>query len=130
MTKKVEVVDPTTNDVEPTKSSTEVLRALLDERGVPWKDYGYENHTWWGEWHAENRASVNGLFLKVEGVVTPEQAVEATLGRVTCHKVRVHMQIEDEMHCSECGRFLGFAGDVCAPPYNFCPNCGAKVVDE
>lgn len=54
----------------------------------------------------------------------------ATLGRRTCHKVRVHMQIEDEMHCSECGRFLGFAGDVGAPPYNFCPKCGAEVVDE
>lgn len=62
-------------------SATEELRRMLDERGVPWKDYGYENHTWWGEWHAENRPSVNGLFLKVEGVVTPEQAIAATLGR-------------------------------------------------
>ena len=61
----------------------------------------------------------------------PEQdAPQAALGSRTCHKVRVHMQIEDEMHCSECGRFLGFAGDVGAPPYNFCPNCGRKVVDE
>lgn len=63
---------------------------------------------------------------------TPDEAIAriATLGRRTCHKVRVHMQSEDEMHCSECGRFLGFAGDVGAPPYNFCPNCGRKVVDE
>lgn len=61
-------------------TATERLRELLDERGVPWKDYGHENHTWWGEWHAENRSSVNGLFLKVEGVVTPEHAVDATLG--------------------------------------------------
>ena len=61
-------------------TATERLRAMLDERWVPWKDYGYENHTWWGEWHAENRPSANGLFLNVEGVVTPEQAIAATLG--------------------------------------------------
>lgn len=61
-------------------TATDELHRMLDERGVSWKCYGYENHTWWGEWHAENRASVNGLFLKVEGVVTPAQAIAATLG--------------------------------------------------
>lgn len=111
-------------------SATDELRRMLDERGVPWKDHGYENHTWWGAWHAENRPSVNGLFLKVEGVVTSEQAIAATVGAVTCEKVRVHMPIEDEMHCSECGRFLGFAGDIGVPPYNYCPNCGRRIVEE
>ena len=55
---------------------------------------------------------------------------ETTPGWGTCHKVRAHKEIEDEMHCSECGRFLGFAGDIGAPPYNYCPSCGRKVVDE
>lgn len=78
-------------------SATERLRAMLDERGVPWKDYGHENHTWWGEWHAENRASVNGLFLKVEGVVTPEQAIEATLGRGENEQLRKERDALDHL---------------------------------
>ena len=109
------------------ESSTEALRRLLDERGVPWKDYGYENHTWWGEWHAENRPSVNGLFLKVEGVVTPEQAIAATLGTGTCHVEQTgHVKVagvdyyDDDYECSECGAEM-FEG------YNYCPNCGRRI---
>lgn len=112
-------------------SATETLRAMLDERGVPWKDYGYENHTWWGEWHAENRPSVNGLFMKVEGVVTPAQAIAATLGATdarptqeessgTCH------EIEDEdtgfIVCSECGAIH----DESYTAY-YCWCCGRRV---
>lgn len=61
-------------------SATDDLRKLLDERGVEWEDHGYENHTWWNGWHAENRPSVNGSYVKVESVITPEQAIAATLG--------------------------------------------------
>lgn len=61
-------------------SATDELRRMLDERGVGWVCYGYENHTWWNGWHAENRPSVNGLFVKLETVCTPEQAIAATLG--------------------------------------------------
>lgn len=67
------------------KTATARLRELLDERGVEWKDYRHENHTWWSDsenvgWHAENRSSVNGLYVKIEAVLTPEQAAAATLG--------------------------------------------------
>ena len=112
-------------------SATDELRRLLNERGVPWKDYGYGNHTWWGEWHAENRASVNGLFLKVEGVITPEQAIDATLGRGTCHAVfEVDAMSEDdrigEFVCSECGETFGVGRDQLP---HYCPACGKRVVE-
>lgn len=61
-------------------SATDELRRMLDERGVRWVCYGYENHTWWNGWHAENRPSINGLFVKLETVCTPNQAIAATLG--------------------------------------------------
>ena len=106
-------------------SATDELRRLLDERGVPWKDYGYENHTWWGEWHAENRSSVNGLFMKVEGVVTPAQAIDATLGRGTCHAIEVPMGIHDDATatvCSACRVAIDELSEM-----NYCPNCGRRV---
>ena len=108
-------------------SATERLRALLDERGVEWKDYGYENHTWWGEWHAENRSSVNGLFVKVEGVVTPEQAIAATLGPGTCEvegstKLGFEPYFEHDLSCGHT-----VTSEWWEPP-SFCPECGARVV--
>lgn len=135
------------SELEPTRTysdltATERLRRTLDERGVPWKDYGYENHTWWGEWHAENRPSVNGLFLKVEGVVTPEQAIAATLGAGTCHVDVLNTGdcagyecSEYIMHCNECGHEFGHVlynenGDAWMSELpNFCPNCGRLVAE-
>lgn len=117
-------------------TATERVRELLDERGVEWtaNDGKYAKETCWtymGELTAAFTEYNNGTtrFDCDTWCFTPEQAIAVTLGAVTCHEVRVHMQIEDEMHCSECGCFLGFAGDVGAPPHNYCPNCGRKVVD-
>lgn len=123
-------------------TATDELRCLLDERGVPWKDYGYENHTWWGEWHAENRPSVNGLFLKVEGVVTPEQAIAATLGRGECRNASKVMDEHGQARfaCSECGAWIdsrmlwnpeyrnGESPWVSGCKLNYCPNCGRRIV--
>lgn len=123
-------------------SATDELRRLLDERGVEWKDYGYENHTWWGGWHAENRPSVNGLFVKVEGVVTPEQAIAATLGndgvgrtndgvdgRGTCHMERADWDDGTctwGCICSACGK--KFEHET-GRGWHYCPKCGAEVVE-
>ena len=105
-------------------TETERLRQLLDERGEPWRCYGHENHTWWGAWHAENRPTVNGLFMKVEGVVTPEQAIAATLGRGTCKDVwDVELTGRLRFQCSECG-----AVSLEITP-RFCPGCGREVVE-
>lgn len=122
---------------------TDRLRAMLDKRGIPWKDYGHPHRTWWGAWYAEERPSVNGLFLKVEGIVSPEQAVAVTLGRGTC-RVDVlntgdcagYECSEYIMHCNGCGHEFGHVlynedGDVwMSERPNFCPNCGRKVVEE
>lgn len=125
-------------------SATEKLRELLDERAVEWEDCGYENHTWWSdnndiEWHAENRPAVTGLYVKIETVLTPEQAIAATLGNKpterTCimalrEDIRGHAY-QDIYECSECGEQA-----VCdtvmgeSEPPNYCPSCGAKVVME
>lgn len=116
-------------------TATERLRALLDERGVEWKCHGYENHTWWGDWFAETRPSFNGLFVKVEAVLTPEQAIAATLGRGTC---RLHdcggsfSAVNRPVWRCDCGAFMTQYTD--ATTYHkprFCPNCGKRVeVDE
>lgn len=120
-------------------TATERLRQLLDERGVEWQE-----HVWGGKhsvttlWHArgvrwhyrENR--FDELRLHADGL-TPEQAVEATLGRGTCRKVRAW---EDDprggggwvLVCSECDELLandGEDGEFDGP--NYCPNCGRKV---
>ena len=104
------------------------LRELLDKAGV-----NYLNRS--GDvtigYYTDDPHTVTEAMdgtLQVTGL-TAEQVMRA-LGQGTCHKVRVHKVIEDEMCCSECGRFLGFAGDIGAPLYNYCPNCGRKVVDE
>lgn len=73
------------SDNRTTETVTDRLRALLDERGVEWKDHHYDNHTWWSDdnntgWHAENRPAVTGSYVKIEAVLTPEQAIAATLG--------------------------------------------------
>jgi len=106
-------------------TDTEKLRHLLDERGVEW-DYGITGST-------TTRFSVNGTDLTFtpmrDGLVcstilTPEQAIAATLGRGTCQ-----METDDSCQnwnsCSECG-----ADYYTNQPINFCPNCGRKVVDE
>lgn len=125
-------------------TATERLRALLDERGEHYETSG--NKTWWGHpvdlrtgepinvYH--NQAQPMGedrLFVEMQ-LATPERAVEATLGRGTCRKVRAW---EDDprggggwvLVCSECDEFLandGEDGEFDGP--NFCPNCGRKVV--
>ena len=110
-------------------SATERLRALLDERGVKWGDDGYPTTcTVWASdgivWHGLWRDDCIELIAHL----TPEQAVEATLGRGTCHKVKREDATDMFDHwvygCSECGAQLdGIYG-------RYCPNCGAKVVRE
>lgn len=115
---------------------TDRLRAMLDELGIPWKDYGHPHRTWWGAWYAEERPSVNGLFLKVEGIVTPEQAIAATLGRGTCHPIISDNLTESEgtgdawADCSECGHLLFVLTDPSSKPPHYCPGCGKRIVGD
>ena len=114
-------------------SATTELRRLLDERGVKWwpmhdVEAGYyQDHD--TEFVVDGRkytAHEWGGRLTVYGL-TPAQAVEATLGRETCHNASEYPRAF--FCCSECG---------CAHKRNrayvdmprFCPNCGAEVVTE
>lgn len=63
-------------------TATDELRALLDERGVEWSSIGGD--TAWEDsrgWTATAEAdSVDGSMVYVTALMTPEQAIEATLG--------------------------------------------------
>ena len=120
-------------------SATERLRALLDELGVEWRNTPHyssesqDNETVFEgngiEWYANDHLNGRLGLRAVRYEVTPEQAVEATLGRGTCHAVfEVDAMSEDERVgeyvCSECGEtFNDGHGEF--PRY--CPNCGRKV---
>lgn len=102
-------------------TTTEELRRLLDERGIEWT-YGdgtvsfSDGKHWCHAW-----AYSDGAMCVSMGYFTPEQAIDATLGRGTCHDVA----LEGEwFECSTCG----CVRQLLHP--NFCPNCGRKVVDE
>lgn len=114
-------------------TATERLRALLDERGVGWKDIGlYQTVTAWESGALIWCAIDKGDHLKVETPTTPEQAVEATLGRGTCRALDGESNsgaplragdydefFEPACVCSECGELI--------PLRNYCPNCGRRI---
>lgn len=107
-------------------SATDTIRALLDDRGVEWVE-GSPNKTKWRvggiEFVATNawpRNDATRTKMVVHAMYpTPEQAVEATLGRGTC---KVVSKPCDMWEC-ECGKAWWHGG---AP--NFCPSCGREVV--
>ena len=177
-------------------TATEVLRRMLDERGVEWKEHRHtlagsmaiQRETLWGQpidtngkpiphvYHCRATEMGDGrLFLEVQ-LVTPEQAIAATLGPFkdqfeadmwdmfrsggpwivhseymklkaeydelkatlgvgTCHPVISDNLTESEgtgdawADCSECGHLLFVLTDPTSEPPNYCPNCGAKVVE-
>lgn len=99
-------------------TATDELCRLLDERGVKWTDHGYKNHIWWKgfdgvRWHAENRHCVDGWRVKVEAIITPEQAITATLGMgVNCSKAE-----------HDAGGCLGFQSGDDDEPVDQCKAC-------
>lgn len=109
-------------------TATDELRRLLDERGVEWVASGTDT-CWTSADGYPMRAwdTTNGTHMRVADL-TPEQAVEATLGRGTCHVERMpkdqNLRCRSWLACSECGWGL-----PTLMPANYCPNCGRKVVD-
>lgn len=108
-------------------TATDELRRLLDERGVEHYD-GTECTLWDYEQTSDStgcyRCSADEIrdgFVNVwMHHLTPEQAIDATLGRGTCHDTA----LEGEwFECSECGTVR----QLIHPHY--CPNCGRKVTD-
>lgn len=105
-------------------SATDELRRLLDGRGVEWT-YGdgtvsyASDGRWFNAW-----AYNDGAMCVSMGYLTPEQAVEATLGRGTCEMLDGRYGYP--FVCSECG--AEFNADVIHGDVNYCPSCGRKVV--
>lgn len=110
-------------------SETERLRKLLKERGVEYDDY-IDTCTAWLKCERGYKAFANEFedgLLDVELYLTPEQAVEATLGRETC---RMEWSLADngwaDHTCSNCG-YVENTDVHITLDWNFCPNCGAPI---
>ena len=123
-------------------SATDDLRALLNERGVEWcagedeydrKTHWESNGLTWEYFNDDNGDAWLGFLGACESDVSPEQAVEATLGRGTCHPIISDNLTESEgtgdawADCSECGHLLFVLTDPNSEPPNYCPNCGKEV---
>jgi membrane protease subunit (stomatin/prohibitin family) len=112
-------------------TATDELRRMLTDAGVEW-DYGITGA-------ASTRFNANGVELTFVGmrdgvtcstILTPEQAIAATLGRGTCRLKPWEMERDTGYYdCMQCG--CGYVADVGDwAEWHFCPICGAKVVDE
>lgn len=109
-------------------TATDELRRLLDERGVEWR----------GGLPTETMVEADGLDLLyvtlpdgrvrafIRNYLTPEQAVDATLGRGTCRDMGRYC-----FTCSECGWIANEPHHMLGGFYpSYCPSCGRKVVGE
>ena len=124
-------------------SATEILRRLLDEQGIEYREYQpnpFEETTAWDLDVSDIRHEVFASFEEFDRGstllrfwnCTPEQAIAATLGRRTCHVETTENCLPAERYhrCKHCGAFfavLDASGDI---PPRVCPNCGRKVVVE
>ena len=115
-------------------SATERLRALLDERGVEWRQSANTLGCVFTRWYSplfgdEVCAMENGEegLVLFDHFMTPEQAIDATLGRGTCREVKVDHYWRG---CGSCGYIWEFMYGIgkCERPH-YCPNCGARVVE-
>lgn len=123
-------------------TATERLRALLDERGVEYETYHDVALTevdavFWQDHNGQpcsaigNADDIPERMLSVQCVISPEQAVDATLGRGTC-KIDYHF---NEWYCTGCGETVGTSdpsSELCIDGnaielWSFCPSCGRKV---
>ena len=109
-------------------TATEELRRLLDERGVEWMDDSYAQ-LWCTVWHGHDgkqwrmTENMSGMLTELKAwQATPEQAVEATLGRGECEVEYVSEWMG--WHCKACDVLWQGLRDQ--RPH-FCPNCGRKV---
>ena len=118
-------------------SATEIMRRLLDERGVEHLNLGGMTEFANGDGRiCRTYTRPEPLTVDVAIIAaTPEQAEAATLGPGTCKPVISDNLTESEgtgdawADCSACGHLLFVLTDPNSQPPNYCPNCGAKVVD-
>lgn len=139
--------------LEPTRTysnhtATDVLRRLLDERGVEWIPVAWnpKRETFY---HAANGVGfcadeyTDGVKIYTDATITPEQAIAATLGatdaRPTQEESSGTCRIEyhyGEWYCTSCGEMVGTCdpdSELCVDGnyvsmWNFCPMCGRRIV--
>lgn len=109
-------------------SATEVLRAMLDGRGVEWRG-GLPTETMVDEptdlLYVELPDGTLRVFVR--SYLTPEQAVDATLGRGECrNKATSPLTFWcDQCDCAAEG-WVDVGGTL-INGFRYCPNCGRKV---
>lgn len=108
-------------------TATDELRRLLDERGVEWEDHNgsIEQRTVYmtpNGWCYVATANDKWLSYVEYHDMTPEQAIDATLGRGTCEVEYVSEWMG--WHCKACDMLWQGLRDQ-RPRY--CPNCGKRV---
>lgn len=121
-------------------SATEKLREMLDERGIEWwydPNVSPDHTEWMTDHMAFTSLGSDGDMLAVKTIskMTPEQAIDATMGRETCTLPKTpdpcaikrygmeRYGVAELCKCSACG------AKVLAIPAHYCPNCGRKVIE-
>ena len=128
-------LEPTITELEPT--ATERLRALLDERGVEWEDMSIRPYacTSWRDPDGEPCTALEGADdipdgkLSAQALLTPEQAIAATLGAGTCELVNAAEDLGDGTSSCMCDKCGYTALDDWWDEFNYCPNCGRRIVE-
>ena len=116
-------------------TATEELRRLLDERGAEYTTDDRCREFFWDTGKSGTvRASAigtNGLVQMIVTRITPEQAVEATLGNGTCHVESVARneygyapQVSDYTFELSCGHSVTWDEQP-----DYCPWCGRMVIE-
>ena len=124
-------------------SATAELRRLLDERGIAADASDNDNAVYWFCGMAEYEQYPDGSTRLIVYDAIPEQAIDVTVGRETCHTVLMDCfgnppYNQSGLHgndvvcgCSECGAPWGTTGLFrgCKLKHNFkaCPICGRVV---
>ena len=116
-------------------TATDELHRLLDERGVEYKDrnvFGKHVFHWGKPFHGAMFTDAGEWTELVVENASPEQAVDATLGRGTCEVVSsIRHDYEggyggtEYEHELSCGHKTWWADD---DPPEWCPYCGRKVI--
>lgn len=130
-------------------TATDRLRALLDERGVEWDNTLSDGakSAYFTEWmfNSDEETAVAREWSEGELDVTvclynltPEEAVDVTLGRGECHNHSPNSPGKmPRLRCSECGCITtldvpnggaGYVGETVMAWPMFCSNCGRKVL--
>ena len=120
-------------------TATDELRRLLDERGVEWSGRESNDVSNMTEWKCSKIKAVameerdDGTLGLGATHLTPEQAIAATLGAGTCHD-KNGFDPDTGFECTVCGAmvddYMTTTEDTghCVQ-FNFCPNCGRRVVE-